>query len=124
MIDNVLRQRLDQELLNSPKIYIAGAITGYYGYKKVFKDMELELKSRGFVAFNPVKPKGFTYKSYIDMGLCELMRCDAILVLPGWENSKGASLEVQYAKTVGLPVFTSVQELEDCYTEQKYGNKR
>jgi len=119
---NKVQEPLKQ--LDAPKVYIAGAITGYYNYKAAFKDMALDLKSRGFVAFNPVKPVGFVYKDYIDMGLCELMKCDAVIALHGWENSKGASLEVQYAKTVDIPVFTSVQELEDHYVEAKYGDKR
>lgn len=118
------KKQLSKDLLDTPKVYIAGAITGYYNYKREFKVMELELRARGYVAFNPVKPLGFAYKEYIDMGLCELMKCDAVMALPGWERSKGASLEVQYAKTVDLPVFTSVQELEDYYMEVFYGDKK
>lgn len=87
------------------KIYIAGRINGNPDYKKQFADAEKKLLSQGHAVINPVKNLGFSYKEYIDMGLCELMRCDAIYLLNGWMDSMGATLEYHYAITVGLKVF-------------------
>ena len=87
------------------KIYIAGSITNNPDYEKQFKQAEKRLISEGHAVINPVKNLGFSYREYIDMGLCELMRCDAIYLLPGWEKSHGAKLEFAYAKTVGLRIF-------------------
>lgn len=36
-----------------------------------------------------------------------LKRCDAVVVTLDWERSSGARAEVDLAKTLGLPVFTS-----------------
>lgn len=41
-----------------------------------------------------------------------LGRCDAILCVPGWEQSVGAKGEVQLARSLGLPVFQLISELQ------------
>lgn len=87
------------------KIYVAGAITNNPNYEKQFREAESRLLEQGHAVINPVKNLGFEYKEYIDMGLNELMRCDAIYLMEGWEKSSGANLEYNYAITVGLQVF-------------------
>lgn len=102
------------------KIYIAGAITDNPNYREQFKKAEDFLKSAGHAVINPVKNEGFTYREYINMGLCELMHCDAIYLLKGYENSTGATLEHDYARTVGLKVL--FEEIETLDWDKARGN--
>lgn len=46
-------------------------------------------------------------------GTLELMRrCDAIILVPGWETSEGATTEVEQARNRAMPVFERVDELK------------
>lgn len=38
-----------------------------------------------------------------------MLKCDAVLVLPGWEESSGTRGEMKEAHEHGMPIFTSVQ---------------
>ena len=92
------------------KVYIAGKITGNPDYIKQFAEAEEELKASGHTVLNPVKDKGFSYKEYIDMGLCELMKCDGIYLLDGWQESSGARLEFLYAMVTDMVVVEGVKK--------------
>lgn len=87
------------------KVYIAGPITCNEHYINQFKSAEDYLNKQGYAVINPVKNLGFEYKDYIDMGLCELMKCDAIYMLINWHESIGATLEFQYAKETGMIIW-------------------
>lgn len=87
------------------KIYIAGPISNDPNYKERFAKAEEKLIAKGHAVINPVKNLGFTYKEYIDMGLCELMRCDVIYLLKGFDESNGALLEYAYAETTGMRII-------------------
>lgn len=54
------------------------------------------------VGFEELQPYEFWIAAYLKL----LGRCDAILMLPGWERSNGARQERQHAMAIGLPEVT------------------
>lgn len=102
------------------KVYIAGAITNNPNYMEHFKAAEERLKAAGHAVVNPCKNDGFTYREYINMGLCELMHCDAIYLLKGYEESTGATLEHDYARSVGLKIYVETDLADEITIEDVY----
>lgn len=84
------------------RIYISGAITGKTNYMEQFNEAEEALKKGGYSVINPAKigsnmPKDTSYEEYMDMSIMLLNMCDAIFMLEGWQQSKGANREYGYA---------------------------
>lgn len=94
--------------MRNRRIYIAGQITGNPKYKEQFLSAELKLTLEGWNVYNPAQNNCYSYREYIDTGLHQLMHSDAIYLLNGWKESKGATLEAQYAMTVGLDILHEV----------------
>lgn len=87
------------------KIYLSGAITNDKDFKAKFLYAERELIKLGHEVINPAKlcdimPKSTTHSEYMSLCYPLIDMCDIVVVLPNWESSVGANLEVQYAKTI------------------------
>lgn len=87
------------------RIYIAGSITNNPNYMHDFEKAEKELLERGHEVLNPAKNNGSSYKEYIDKGLKQLMSSEAVFMLKGYQESKGALLEHYYAQAVGIEII-------------------
>lgn len=86
------------------KIYLSGAITNNPNYKEDFERAEDYLSEEypNAEIINPALvnshlPKSTTHKEYMKMSFCMLDMADAIFMISGWENSKGANQEYGYA---------------------------
>ena len=107
------------------KIYISGPIAGQPDFKQKFKEAEDKLRTLGWDVCNPCEvpawphqgecPKsytgvvnGHTAACYLRGDLWELLQCDVLFMLPGWESSIGARLEHSVASHCGMTIYYSV----------------
>ena len=89
------------------RIYLSGPITGVPDYKKRFKKLGARVAEAYPLDFvvNPgrladVFPDG-THDEYMAICLQMLDMCDMVMMLPGWENSVGATEEHDFAVRAG-----------------------
>jgi nucleoside 2-deoxyribosyltransferase len=107
------------------KVYIAGPMRGYVAYNfRNFFLAEDALEKAGLCPVNPAAIDAekygqgivFNMKDTLIDDMKELVRCDAIYMLKGWEDSMGARAEYYFAKAIGLPV--SFEDEEDAKKER------
>lgn len=65
--------------------------------------------------FIGTKTPEFWYEGTLEL----LRRCDAVILVLGWEDSKGSRAEFDEAKRLNMPVFTRVDELKTWLVESK-----
>lgn len=84
------------------RVYISGKITGTTDFMQRFDAAEERLKAEGYAVLNPAKansymPEDTTWEEYMKVSLTLLQMADAIYMLDGWEDSKGARQEYNMA---------------------------
>ncbi len=98
-------------------LYLAGPMRGLPAFNfPAFLAAAKRLRSYGHTVWNPAErdladgfdpvhhePESFLH--YMQHDLPQVMRAEAVAVLPGWRNSKGARLEVMVATECGIPVL-------------------
>lgn len=97
------------------RIYIAGAVTGVFGYQSHFAKAEEYLTSKypDATIVNPVRIMEYLRAEQDNLTHTECMRvtlaaettCNAIYLLNGWENSIGVNEEYALALNNEFEVF-------------------
>lgn len=100
----------------APLVYVAGPMTGIEDFNfPAFNAAAERLRANGYEPINPADnddgdPEiaanaGRPWEDYMRKDIADLIEADAIAVLPGWERSRGASLEVHIAQALGMPIL-------------------
>jgi hypothetical protein len=107
------------------KLYIAGPMSGLPHHNApAFDAVAASLRALGFDVVSPpeitrdnpqpgihddgsIDPT--TYARLVRLDLLALLDCDAVVVLDGWERSRGARLEAVIADRLGLRVYLASQ---------------
>ncbi|MDR1190305.1 MAG: DUF4406 domain-containing protein [Verrucomicrobiales bacterium] len=98
------------------KVFICGPMTGLpeFNYPAFFAAEET-LRELGFRVFNPARSLDGTadagrtdlpWEFYLSKSIPMLCAADMVLVLDGWEDSKGARLELEIARQLRKPLQT------------------
>lgn len=96
--------------MSIPIVYLAGPMTGLPQFNyPTFTATAQMLRRAGFTVLSPTEnglPPSAAWERHMRRDLRLLLDCQGVAVLPGWEASRGASLEVSVAKALSMPVRT------------------
>lgn len=111
------------------KLYLAGPMTGYDDYNfPAFHNAAAGLRASGHEVVSPAEMdegippeehEALDWSDYLRRDLELLVGCEGVAVLPGWQDSKGASLEVHVANALGMPIIDA--QLQEP-VEPNYGD--
>lgn len=93
--------------MTTHRVYLSGPMSGIAENNfPEFHRWAKDLRDRGFDVVSPAEiEEAGTWEMCLRADLRELCTCDTIALMPGWENSKGAHLELHIAHRLGMVVM-------------------
>ena len=102
-------EALESVYKKGAKVYISGPMTGFEEFNyPLFNSIESRLTKKGIKVCNPAKIKNQDlnkWKECMKKDLHKMLTCDYVFLLPGWECSKGASIEKKLADDLGFVII-------------------
>jgi Domain of unknown function (DUF4406) len=110
------------------RLYIAGPMAGLPDLNRPrFREAAAAVAASGVFAVNPhdippwehpgpcpasyaISDSGHSAACHLRTCLAIVLSCDAVLLIEGWQNSRGAQIERAVARDVGIPTFTQLAE--------------
>ena len=92
------------------RIYISGQITGLnlVEVQNRFNAMEYYLIGKGYEVVNPFnlfKDQNLSWSDFMKVDIKALLDCNAIIMLKGFEKSKGSKLELKIAEELDYHII-------------------
>jgi hypothetical protein len=97
--------------MTARRFYLSGPMSGYPGFNAdAFQAATDVLRARGYIVASPHESlvgsdTDAAWNVAVRSDLAVMLACDAVILLKGWPQSKGARLELQTALGLGMPVF-------------------
>lgn len=98
-------------------VYLSGPMTGLPEWNfPAFDDAAKRLRAGGLAVLSPAEKdleggfdpasdgEGFDLRAALEWDVAAVLAADAVVVLPGWEDSAGCVVEVLTAEALGKPV--------------------
>ena len=102
------------------KWYISGPISGYEieERRKAFEKVEQLVKRVHGTneVFNPIKnglPEEASYSDHMMRDLEALVECDIVIVMAGWQHSRGCLNELKFARRLNLQIIGENEVVND-----------
>lgn len=92
------------------KVYLSGPMTGLpQSNYPAFDAAAASLRAIGYDVVNPADigreiGDGLEWSQYMRPCIAALVQCDAVVMLPGWHESRGAMIERDIALALGMQV--------------------
>lgn len=91
-----------------PRVYVSGPMSGLPDLNfPAFNAAAATLRARGYEVVNPaeinVDPKA-EWSACMRADIAQLVTCDALALLYGWQHSRGANLERDIAAALGMRI--------------------
>lgn len=90
------------------RLYLSGPMAGLPDHNfPAFEVARKKLRCARYEIVCPAelgKHDGWSWEDYLRRDLKVMLDCDGIALLDGWENSKGAALEIHVADVLGFQI--------------------
>lgn len=91
------------------KLYLAGPMSNYPDFNyEAFRSAAAHLRGLGYEVANPAEINPDTrigWRASMLRDIPHVLTADAIALLPDWQLSRGARLEVHIAQELGIPTL-------------------
>lgn len=118
-VERIVHLRVDRKR----RIYVAGPMTGLPEFNfPAFNSAADKLRAEEWHVENPAEHghiEGADWADYLRWDISRIATCGAIYLLPGWEGSKGATLEVSIAKALGMQFILAPGEAPQAQADAR-----